>query len=215
MVFHTRSQNHARIHRDQGPLSLRSGHDPRGLFGQGFAETVGLIVERGGAIPNVFGQDGRRGWANFDRIGIHGGARTRENDALDARCGIAGSQNVAGTLHGRFDQIRLRILRAHDKGRRRVKDDPTTLHGVGITALFQQVAGKESNASILIGLVVRQIHQILQPFRLGRIADGRVDRDAGLEQLLNQDAGHVARGARHEYGSGSVNGKRGGGGGGG
>ena len=70
-----------------------------------------------------------------------------------------------------------------------MKDHRATLHTLEVGSLLQQISGKELEI-----FAPFQVAKVLNLGVIGRITDGTVDRQAGLEQLLNEDASDVSGG---------------------
>mmetsp|Transcript_11531 Transcript_11531/g.32666 ORF Transcript_11531/g.32666 Transcript_11531/m.32666 type:complete len:222 (+) Transcript_11531:523-1188(+) len=192
MDLETGSHDEPGVDHDQLPLTLAAGHDPRLLLGHRLGQAVGIVQPGAGAIPHLLGPNAVRDIVEVARVVVDGDTRRRKDDTLHRRRLVGRRQHILRPLHCRFEQILVRILHTHGKGRGGVEDDSTSLGGLIEAPLLEQIASKEPNRSLgFIGLVL----QVLDAILLRRIASGGMDRQAAVEQVRDEDSSHISRGA--------------------
>jgi hypothetical protein len=160
------------------------------------------VREAAGGVPVVLGERVARRLLEVLIVADDADDARREHHALDAFDPVRALQDVAGSVHGRVDQVLLRVLDPEDRERRgRVEHQLAPGHGFVERAVVQQVSLEESQGA---GGVLRHLLEVADLRVVGGVANGGVDVDAVLEQVLDQPGGDVPVASGHQDGRGSI-----------
>jgi hypothetical protein len=124
--------------------------------------------------------------------------RTTRVDGLGA---VHLLEDVARAVHGRFDEIPLRIRHVDLERRGDVEDGAAAGHRLREGALLGEVRREELQAPLR---ALDEAVEVGEALGLARVTDGAVDGQTLLEESLDDPSGDVAGGPGDEDGDGAI-----------